>query len=168
MAGMNASTWINEKMEQWLGEKNAADTLSQSVQNITSEMGLALMEVADVIRPYRSYCVFTTCRKCSFLDELVQFKGGEKAREAIDAFLNKYGMRCSGEIDITKTRASEKPTTIIPMILNNIRDFEYGASKRKFEEGLQEALKKKKRVSRSIAAIAGWTTKVEETRANDS
>ena len=51
MAGMNASTWINEKMEQWLGEKNAADTLSQSVQNnITSEMGLALMEVADVIR----------------------------------------------------------------------------------------------------------------------
>ena len=26
MAGMNASTWINEKMEQWLGEKNAADT----------------------------------------------------------------------------------------------------------------------------------------------
>ncbi len=40
-------------MEQWLGEKNAADTLSQSVQNnITSEMGLALMDVADVIRPY--------------------------------------------------------------------------------------------------------------------
>ena len=33
--------------------KNAADTLSQSVQNnITSEMGLALMDVADVIRPY--------------------------------------------------------------------------------------------------------------------
>ena len=52
-------------MEQWLGEKNAADTLSQSVQNnITSEMGLALMEVADVIRAVRrSYCVFTTCRK---------------------------------------------------------------------------------------------------------
>lgn len=53
MAGMDASTWIDEKMEQWLGEKNAADTLSQSVQNnITSEMGLALLDVADVIRPY--------------------------------------------------------------------------------------------------------------------
>lgn len=146
MAGMNASTWINEKMEQWLGEKNAADTLSQSVQNnITSEMGLALMEVADVIRPYEEVIAYLQhVENDSFLDELVQFKGGEKAREAIDAFLNKYGMRCSGEIDITKTRWSEKPTTIIPMILNNIRDFEYGASKRKFEEGLQEALKKKK------------------------
>ena len=59
-------------------------------------------------------------------------------------------MRCSGEIDITKTRWSEQPATIIPMILNHIRDFEYGASKRKFEEGLQEALKRK-RVVRAIA-----------------
>ena len=72
-------------------------------------------------------------------------------------------MRCSGEIDITKTRWSEQPATIIPMILNHIRDFEYGASKRKFEEGLQEALKKK-RVVRAIAALAGWGTKVEETK----
>ena len=40
-------------MKEWLGEKNAADTLSQSVpNNITSEMGLALLDVADVIRPY--------------------------------------------------------------------------------------------------------------------
>ena len=53
MTAMNASSWINEKMNEWLGEKNAADTLSQSVpNNITSEMGLALLDVADVIRPY--------------------------------------------------------------------------------------------------------------------
>ena len=40
MAAINASSWINEKMNEWLGEKNAADTLSQSVpNNITSEMG---------------------------------------------------------------------------------------------------------------------------------
>ncbi|MCZ2969382.1 hypothetical protein NYY93_20505, partial [Acinetobacter baumannii] len=146
MAGMNASSWINEKMEQWLGEKNAADVLSQSVQhNITSEMGLALLDVADVIRPYPEVIAYLQhVEDDSFLDELIQFKGGEKVRDAIDAFLNKYGMRCSGEIDITKTRWSEQPATIIPMILNHIRDFEYGASKRKFEEGLQEALKKEK------------------------
>ncbi|MFY8296807.1 phosphoenolpyruvate synthase [Bacillus paranthracis] len=166
MAGMNASTWINEKMEQWLGEKNAADTLSQSVQNnITSEMGLALMEVADVIRPYEEVIAYLQhVENDSFLDELVQFKGGEKAREAIDAFLNKYGMRCSGEIDITKTRWSEKPTTIIPMILNNIRDFEYGASKRKFEEGLQEALKKEEELVDRLQQLPDGQQKVEETK----
>ncbi|MGG3538767.1 phosphoenolpyruvate synthase [Bacillus tropicus] len=166
MAGMNASTWINEKMEQWLGEKNAADTLSQSVQNnITSEMGLALMEVADVIRPYEEVIAYLQhVENDSFLDEFVQFKGGEKAREAIYAFLNKYGMRCSGEIDITKTRWSEKPTTIIPMILNNIRDFEYGASKRKFEEGLQEALKKEEELIDRLQQLPDGKQKVEETK----
>ncbi|ASZ17285.1 phosphoenolpyruvate synthase [Bacillus cereus] len=166
MAGMNASTWINEKMEQWLGEKNTADTLSQSVQNnITSEMGLALMEVADVIRPYEEVIAYLQhVENDSFLDELVQFKDGEKAREAIDAFLNKYGMRCSGEIDITKTRWSEKPTTIIPMILNNIRDFEYGASKRKFEEGLQEALKKEEELVDRLQQLPDGKQKVEETK----
>lgn len=166
MAGMNASTWVNEKMEQWLGEKNAADTLSQSVQNnITSEMGLALMEVADVIRPYPEVIAYLQhVEDDSFLDELVQFKGGEKARDAIDAFLNKYGMRCSGEIDITKTRWSEKPTTIIPMILNNIRDFEYGASKRKFEEGLQEALKKEEELVDRLQHLPDSKQKVEETK----
>lgn len=166
MAGMNASSWINEKMEQWLGEKNAADTLSQSVQNnITSEMGLALMDVADVIRPYPKVIAYLQhVKDSSFLDELVQFEGGEKARDAINDFLNKYGMRCSGEIDITKTRWSEQPTTIIPMILNNIRDFEYGASKRKFEVGLQEAFKKEEELLDRLQHLPDGKQKVEETK----
>ncbi|MFK4469474.1 phosphoenolpyruvate synthase [Bacillus sp. RC252] len=166
MAGMDASTWINEKMEQWLGEKNAADTLSQSVQNnITSEMGLALLDVADVIRPYPEVIAYLQhVENDNFLDELVQFKGGEKARDAIQTFLNKYGMRCSGEIDITKTRWSEKSTIIIPMILNNIRDFEAGASKRKFEEGLQEALKKEEELVDRLQHLPDGKQKVEETK----
>jgi rifampicin phosphotransferase len=47
------------------------------------------------------------------LDELVKFDGGQKTQVAIYAYLNKYGMRCTGEIDITKTRWSEKPTTLV-------------------------------------------------------
>ena len=53
------------------------------------------------------------------------------------------------------------------MILNNIRDFEYGASKRKFEEGLQEALKKEEELV-SITALIGWKTKSRRNEANDS
>ncbi|MGR5939090.1 hypothetical protein ACT7CW_00135 [Bacillus pacificus] len=68
---------------------------------------------------------------------------------------------------ILQTRWSEKPTTIIPMILNNIRDFEAGASKRKFEEGLQEALKKGRRIIRAIGNCHG-ENKVEKRKRNDS
>ena len=144
MTAMNASTWINEKMNEWLGVKNAADTLSQSAPyNITSEMGLDLLNVADVIRPYPEVVDYLQqVKDDKFLDELVKFDGGQEARDAIDAYLNKYGMRCAGEIDITKTRWREKPTTLVPIILSNIKNLEPNAGIRKFEQGRQEALKK--------------------------
>lgn len=49
MAAMAASSWINEKIAVWLGEKNVADILSQSALNhITSEIWLALLDVKEV------------------------------------------------------------------------------------------------------------------------
>ncbi|WP_373371985.1 rifamycin-inactivating phosphotransferase [Nannocystis radixulma] len=142
MAGMNAAWWINEKMMTWLGEKNVADTLSQSVaNNITSEMGLALLDVADVIRPYPAVVAhLQQVKHDGFLDELVELDGGTEARDAIRAYLDKYGMRCAGEIDITRARWSEKPTTLVPLILSNIKNFEPHAGARKFAQGRQEAL----------------------------
>src|SRR6476620_11547040 len=145
-------------MKEWLGEKNAADTLSQSVpNNVTSEMGLALLDVADVIRPYPEVIEYLQHVKDddSFLDELVKFEGGQEARDAINAFLSKYGMRCAGEIDITRTRWSEKPTTLIPAILSNIRNFEPGAGKRRFDQGLQEALQKEQELLDRLKQLPG-------------
>jgi rifampicin phosphotransferase len=166
MTAMNASSWINEKMQEWLGEKNVADTLSQSVpNNITSEMGLALLDVADVIRPYPEVIEYLQHAKDgNFLDELVPFDGGQEARGAIQAYLNKYGMRCVGEIDITKPRWSEKPTTLIPMILSNIKNFEPHASKRKFEQGRQEALKKEQELLDRLRQLPNGEQKAKETK----
>ncbi|MEA4961894.1 phosphoenolpyruvate synthase [Lutispora sp.] len=144
MTVANATSWINEKVNEWLGEKNVVGTLSQSVQNnITSEMGLELLDIADVIRPYPEIIDYLQhVKDDNFLDEIVKFDGGQKTRDAIYTYLDKYGMRCAGEIDITKPRWSEKPITLIPVILNNIKNFEPNAGKRKFEQGQQEALKK--------------------------
>lgn len=122
------------------------NTLSQSVQgNITSEMGLALLNLADVIRPYPEVIDYLQqVKDDNFLDELVSFEGGQETQEAFYDYLSKYGMRCTGEIDLTRTRWSEKPTTLVPMILSNIKNFEPNAGHRKFEQGRQEALKKNK------------------------
>ncbi|WIY59193.1 phosphoenolpyruvate synthase [Bacillus arachidis] len=166
MAAMDASSWINKKMEKWLGEKNVADTLSQSVpNNITSEMGLALLDVADVIRPYPEVIAYLQhVKDDNFLDELVKFEGGQKTRDAIYSYLNKYGMRCSGEIDITKTRWSEKPTTLVPMILGNIKNFEPNASNWKFEQGRQEALKKEQELLDQLKELPGGKQKAKKTK----
>jgi pyruvate,water dikinase len=166
MAAINASSWINEKMNEWLGEKNAADALTQSVpNNITSEMGLALLDVADVIRPYPEIIDYLQhVKDDNFLDELVKFDGGQEARNAFYAFLNKYGMRCAGEIDITKTRWSEKPITLVPMILGNIKNFEPNASNRKFEQGRQEALKKEQELLERLKQLPDGEQKAKETK----
>ncbi|WP_026678663.1 phosphoenolpyruvate synthase [Fictibacillus gelatini] len=166
MAAMNASAWINEKMNKWLGENNAADVLSQSVpNNITSEMGLALLDVADVIRPYPEVIEYLQHAKDDdFLDELSKLNGGQEAKKAIDDYLNKYGMRCAGEIDITKARWSEKPTALIPLILNNIENVEPNASRRKFEQGRRVALKKEQELLDRLKQLPDGEQKAKETK----
>lgn len=166
MTAINASSWINEKMNEWLGEKNAADTLSQSVpNNITSEMGLALLNVADVIRPYPEVINYLQhVRDDNFVDKLPNFHGGKKIQDSILSYLDKYGMRCPGEIDITRPRWSEKPTTLIPVILNNIKNFEPNAGKRKFEQGQQEALEKEQELLERLNKLPDGKQKVKETK----
>jgi phosphoenolpyruvate synthase/pyruvate phosphate dikinase len=166
MTAMNALSWVNEKMEKWLGEKNVADTLSQSVpHNITSEMGLALLDVADVIRPYSEVIEYLQQVKGeNFLAELIKFPGGQEAQDAISTFLNQYGMRCAGEIDITRPRWSEKPTALVPLILSNIKNFAPDESKRKFEQGRQEALEKEQELLDRLKQLPNGEQKANETK----
>ena len=166
MAAQNASSWINEKMNKWLGEKNAADTLSQSVpNNITSEMGLVLLDVSDVIRPHPEVIDYLQhVKDDNFLEKIDKFEGGQETKEAIYAYLNKYGMRCAGEIDITRTRWSEKPIILVPMILGNIKNFEPNASHRKFEQGRLEALKKEQELLDRLKQLPDGEQKAKETK----
>ncbi len=166
MTAMNASSWLNDKMNQWLGEKNVADAISQSVpNNITSEMGLALLDVADAIRPHPEIINYLQrVQDDNFLDELVQFEGGREVRDVIYEFLSKYGMRCSGEIDLTKTRWSEKPITLLPMILSNIKNLEPGASHQKFEQGREDASKKERELLSRLKLLPDGEQKAEETK----
>ena len=77
MSAMEAAWWLNDQLQAWLGEKNAADTLTQSVpHNVTSEMGLALLDVADVIRPHPDVVAFLHhVEDEGFLDELAKLCG---------------------------------------------------------------------------------------------
>ncbi len=155
VAAMQAAWWLNERLQAWLGEKNAADTLTQSVpHNVTSEMGLALLDVADAIRPHPDVVAFLQhVEDENFLDELPALAGGREAEDAIQAYLDKYGMRCVGEIDITKPRWSECPAMLVPMILGNIKNFEPGAGQRRFEQGRQKAWKKEQELMTRLRAL---------------
>ncbi len=169
MGAMEATWWLNERLQAWLGEKNVADTLTQSVpHNVTSEMGLALLDVADVIRPHPEVVAFLQHVEGEgdegFLAELAMLPGGPQARDAIQAFLDRYGMRCVGEIDITRPRWSERPTTLVPVILGNVRNFEPGAGERRFEQGLREARAKEREVLERLRALPDGGQKAEQAK----
>jgi pyruvate,water dikinase len=168
MTAMQAAWWLNDHLQTWLGEKNASDTLTQSVpNNITSEMGLALLDVADVIRPYPEVVVFLEHVQGGdedFMDQLVELAGGREARQAINGWLDQYGIRCVGEIDITRPRWSERPTTIVPILLGNIQNFEPGAGKRRFEQGRQEAWSRQQELLARLRALPDGEPKAEEAR----
>lgn len=169
MAGMEATWWLNDQLLEWLGEKNAADTLTLSAPgNITSEMGLALLDVADVVRPRPEVVAFLrdaeSVDDAVFLDELAKVPGGPEARDAIEDYLGRYGMRCAGEIDITRPRWSECPTTLAPAILDNVRNFAPGAAEQRFEQGRQKALHKERDVLTRLRALPDGDRKADEAK----
>jgi phosphoenolpyruvate synthase/pyruvate phosphate dikinase len=164
--GVYAVSWVNKKMGKWLGEKSAADSLSKSVGgNVTSEMGLKLLDVADVIRPYPAVLEYLQhAHDETFFEDLAKLEGGNAVSKAIRAYLQEYGMRCPGEIDITRPRFSEQPTVLVPMILSNIKNFEPGAHNVLFEQGLQEAKQKEQDLLNRLKQLPGGKQKAKKTR----
>lgn len=73
-------------------------------------------------------------------------------------------MRCAGEIDVTRTRWSEKPITLVPLILGNIKNVEPHASQRKFEQGRQEALAKEQAILDRLKSLPDGEQKAKETK----
>jgi pyruvate,water dikinase len=166
MAGFEATWWLNDNLERWLGELNAADVLSLSAPgNVTAEMGLALLDVADAVRPYPAVVAFLSgVRGDEPLDGLAGVEpGGDAARAAIVAYLDAYGMRCVGEIDIARPRWRERPSALVPVLLSNVEHFSPGEHQRRVEHGRRRAMQKQHELLERLRALPDGTEKAEQT-----
>ncbi len=137
-----AENSLNNNLKKWLNMDDAADLLSKSVDhNITTAMGLALCDLADVVRQYPAVIKLFegNLEDKDIYAELEALPGGLVVAKEFKKFLASYGMRCPGEIDISRTRWVEKPTLILPMVLSNVRLLEPGEHLDRFEKGRQEA-----------------------------
>jgi rifampicin phosphotransferase len=163
--GMYALNWINKHMEKWLGEKRAGDVLARSVANdVTSEMGLALLGVADTVRTHPAVmAVLPNLADTAFFAELTSMEGGEEVGRAIRDFLEAYGMRCSGEIDITRPRWSEAPSTLVPVILSTIRNLEPGARTARVDQSRRAAEDMQRSLVGRLERLPGGRRRVKKT-----
>lgn len=155
---------INKKVAKLVGEKNAADTLTKSLEhNITTEMGLALGDLADIVRNYPDIVQFMSDYEGNgeFIEKLSDFDGGNEINQAFQTFLDRFGMRCPGEIDITRARFAEEPEQLIPVILNNIRILSAGEHRARFKQGKEDAETKKNEIISEIKKGPGGNRKAK-------
>jgi pyruvate,water dikinase len=73
-------------------------------------------------------------------------------------------MRCVGEIDITRPRWSERPATLVPLILDNVRNFSPGEAGRRLEQGRQAARSKEQEVLERLRALPDGALKADEAK----
>lgn len=139
---------LKKYLHQWVKDDQALQKLSQSFEgNITSEMGLAIGDLADELRTLPEVITYLqNADDLTFFQKLDQVEGGKQFHAVFRDFLVKFGRRCPGEIDITNSRWSERPTLLIPAILGHMRSVKSGEHRRKFQVGAQEARETEKNV----------------------
>ena len=163
MAGMLSFELINRLSKRWLGDSKETEDLGKSPpRNNTSEMGLALGDLADIIRQYPAVITYLhQADDDTLLTGLETVEGGRIVKPVFEEFLQQYGMRCTGEIDITRPRWREKPTQLIPAIFSHIQSVQPGEHRRKFAEGEKRAEAAAQTLSTRLKKIKGGTIKAK-------
>lgn len=132
---------IESLSKKWLGNAAELGGISKSPPgNVTTEMGLALGDVADAARNHPA--VIDYLRRTdgeTFWEGLRAVPGGEEVLPVFLSFFERYGMRGTGEIDVTRPRWREAPTQLVPAILSHIKGVRPGQHRLDFLAGKEEA-----------------------------
>lgn len=139
--GMVANSMLKKAIIRRFGNEAELNKLNKSLpNNVTSEMGLELGDLADMLRELPE--VQEYLKKAddqTFYSGLDYVPGGETFRRAFTEFIDKYGMRCPGEIDITSPRWYEAPTQLNSALFSHIQSLRSGEHRQRFAEGKKEA-----------------------------
>lgn len=139
--GIGTYMMIGNLSQKWLGDDDELRSISKSpTGNVTTEMGLQLGDLADALRNYPEVIEYLEhADDAGFLTNLSQVAGGKEMLPLFQEFLQKYGMRGTGEIDMTRPRWREEPTQFLPMVLSYVKLSRPGQHRRNFEAGKKEA-----------------------------
>ncbi|SHK55047.1 rifamycin-inactivating phosphotransferase [Desulforamulus aeronauticus] len=132
---------IENLSEKWLGDAAELDSISKSPSgNVTTEMGLALGDVADALRNHPAVIEYLKqADNATFFDGLRAVPGGEDVLPVFLHYFEQYGMRGTGEIDVTRPRWREVPTQLVPVLLSHSKSVRPGQHRRDFLAGKEEA-----------------------------
>ncbi len=131
-----------EALEQkLLGTRKYVDLIVKGLEgNITTEMGLIVGDLADMIRNSPELVLeFENTDYRTLLARINKLEGNEEFKRKFNDFMQKYDMRAAGEIDIAKDRWIENPEPLAKSILAIIKTSEEGAHRKEYKETIARA-----------------------------
>ncbi len=142
LAGLLQMVLLTRFSKRLTGSEDLALQLTRGMpNNVTTEMDLILWETAKTIRTDKvSFEYLSTRTPETLAEEYLSGSLPETAQQALGSFLDRYGVRGLGEIDIGRRRWRENPTQVIQTLQSYLKiDDPDRAPDVVFERGAQEA-----------------------------
>jgi phosphoenolpyruvate synthase/pyruvate phosphate dikinase len=139
--GIIANKLLDKMLTRWLGDRAELHKLNKSLPgNVTTELGLQLGDLADLLRKLPEVEEYLkNTEDSTFYTGLDQVAGGSTFKHAFEEFIDQYGMRCPGEIDIAHPRWREMPTQLLSSIFSHMQSVKPGEHWERFAAGEKEA-----------------------------
>jgi rifampicin phosphotransferase len=133
-------------------EERTLQALLRGLQgNVTTDMDLALGDVADVAR--ESPEVVGLLRRdgsAATLEALRGVAGAERFLAAWDGFIARYGHRCPGELDIALPRWGEEPSSLLRILSGMLHSDASGEHRRRHAAATREAEQATERILEAV------------------
>ncbi|WP_117592528.1 PEP/pyruvate-binding domain-containing protein [Haloprofundus halophilus] len=107
-------------------------------KEVVTRINLGLGDLADIARDNPS--VAAALREGASIDAIESLEGGEEFRAELDRFLDEFGHRATGEIDVSRPRWREDPSVLLATIRANLNHAETGEHHKHVRQMEQEAL----------------------------
>ncbi|MFF0018051.1 phosphoenolpyruvate synthase [Streptomyces sp. NPDC005374] len=136
-----ARTLIERQSRVWLNDTSELASLDKSMPgNVTTRMSVEIGDLADLVREQPELQQLLQAPPEPFvMQSLDAVPGGPAFRTAFEGFLQRYGMRCPGELDITRERWHSRPAQLFAGILANANTGRAGEHRERFLAGEREA-----------------------------
>ncbi len=141
-SGLIAEALLRALMRKRVEEETLIALGRGLVGNIETEMNLAVGDIANAARTSEALLSLlgeTSLDAKTRLARASEMADGTKFLDAWNRFMEKYGMRGLSEIDISRPRWSEDPSSLLQMVLNATKSEEAGAHRIHYQTLIAEA-----------------------------
>jgi len=148
---------LQELEQKLLGTNKYVDIIVKGLEgNITTEMGLLVGDLADLVRKSKDLVKeFDDEDYLTLNYRINKLKGHEELKNKFNAFMDKYDMRGAGEIDMAKDRWIENPEPLAKSIMAIVNTSEEGINRKEYKETIERAKEAGEELVKEVAIKHG-------------